>query len=251
MTMPTTAMLIERLSGNGGILPSEMSDSQLVDVITTLKEDLPGDPIGFIELVAPESHRCSCGAIHLALDDSRLDTDTKSSLLRLLATPFGDYVREHFRRTSGYQNIRFGWDGIQQVAPAFTRMVDEFDARTVNASTIPHNHLQAIIDAIGEDMPAIMPFIHEALESGASIAIPPQPGPAGRQHWQEQIHQLMFIFATPLRKYVQEWAGREYNRPIGAVNCCFIPVGAEGEEGASWVRSQLATQIAQQITPDC
>ncbi len=248
--MPKTAMLMKDISEVSD--PVQMTDIQLEAAIKSLREDLQGDPIGFIAKVAPESDSCECGSIQLSVIDPRLDEETRHSLLRVLATPFGDIVRESFRRSHGYPNIRFGWDGMKDSAPQFMSRVEIYRVQSADASSIPGPALAAVIHGISIDMPDIMAVIEEARVMRRSIAIPPSPGPNGQREWEKLVSELMFVFATPLRKYVVEWFLREHGLRIGAVNCCMVPVGEEGEHNSeSWKSHIFAEQVKQQVTPDC
>jgi hypothetical protein len=251
MTMPKTAALMREPSARGGI--ADMTDDELAHAVALLQEDLPGDPIGFISRVGPESHVCGCGAVHLRVEDERLDGDTFTSLMRLLASPFGDIAREHFRRRNGWANIRFGWDGLASRAPRFIEVVDRFDIGNTNAADIPHDHLRSTIDALRNDLAEVMHVIEEAAQSNRSAFVPPHPGDEGRAQWLELTAQLMFVFATPVKKYVVEWYKREYGVAVGAVNCCGVVVEAveADNDDDGWGRRLLATQIGQQLTPDC
>lgn len=248
MTMPMAAAAVKDFPD---VSPAKMTDGQIELALDALRADLPGNPLGFIAEVAPESDICECGAVHLAVDDPRLDEATRSSLLRLLATPFGDIVREHYRRVEGYKTIRFGWSGIAERAPHFVACVDQLGVRNTHPADIDHGDLRVVIDAISADMLGIMPVISQAASTGESIAVPPEPGESGRAAWQALIGELMFVFATPLRKYVEEWCWREFGMRVAAINCCMVPVGDRGDSSASWGRKLMATQIDQQITPDC
>ncbi|MEM7338813.1 MAG: hypothetical protein AAF467_09205 [Actinomycetota bacterium] len=250
MTMPKTAALMKESPSTGDI--ADMTDEKLAHAVALLQDDLPGDPIGFIDRVGPDSTVCDCGAVHLRVNDRRLDAATYTSLMRVLATPFGDIVREHFRRQYGWGNIRFGWDGLDGRAPTFMATVHEFGVASTNAADIPHEHLRGTIRALHHDLADVMAVIEQAAKAGESAFVPPEPGDEGRAHWFELTAQLMFVFATPLRKYVVEWYKREYGVNVGAVNCCGVVVGRTAADGTSgWSRELLATQIGQQLTPDC
>jgi hypothetical protein len=249
MTMPKTAALMKETS-SGDV--ATMTDAQLGEAMQLLQDDLPGDPIGFIALVGPESHVCDCGAVHLQVDDDRLDEQTYASLMRLLATPFGDLVREHFRRRLGWKNIRFGWAGLEGRAPLFIEAVHGLGIKDTRAPDIVHDKLRQAMEALREDLPEVLGCIEQAAQSGRSAFIPPEPGDEGRADWIELTAQLMFVFATPLRKYVVEWHRREHGVNVGAVNCCGIVVGGREAEGDSqWATRLMTTQVGQQLTPDC
>ncbi|MEM8922654.1 MAG: hypothetical protein AAGD35_04060 [Actinomycetota bacterium] len=250
MTMPKTAELMKETSHIGEL--SDMTDAELAKAIGFLREDLPGDPIGFIAAVGPECHVCSCGAVHLRVDDPRLDRATHTSLMRLLATPFGDIVREHVRRHYGWGNVRFGWEGLEARAPRFMAAVERAAIKGSNAADIPHDDLRRTIEALHHDLAEVMATIDGAARAGRSAFVPPEDGEQGRADWLELTAQLMFVFATPLRKYVVEWHRREHGVHVGAVNCCGVVVGhVEPGDGGRWRRQLLSTQIGQQLTPDC
>lgn len=250
MTMPKTAALMQDPPLGDGV--AEMTDEKLARAVELLTEDLPGDPIAFIAEVGPESTVCDCGAVHLRVGDPRLDEATYTSLMRLLATPFGDIAREHFRRHNGWVNVRFGWEGLEVRAPMFMATVNRHGITGTKATEIPHDQLRDTIDALHRDLAAVMPVIDEAARAGQSAFVPPEPGDDGRAAWFELTAQLMFVFATPVRKYVVEWHKREHGVNVGAVNCCGVVVGAvDPEDGAGWSHQLLTTQIGQQLTPDC
>ena len=250
MTMPKTAALMKQSPLSDGV--ADMTDENLEHALALLREDLPGDPIGFIAQFGPEGNVCDCGAVHLRVDDPRLDEATHTSLMRLLATPFGDLVREHFRRQHGWGNLRFGWEGLESRAPAFIAVVDRLGIADSMAADIAHDHLRQTIHALHQDLPDIMPIIDRAARTGQSAFVPPEPGDEGLADWFELTAQLMFVFATPLRKYVVEWYRREYSVNVGAVNCCGVVVGAtDPEDGSRWSRELFDTQVGQQLTPNC
>lgn len=246
MTMPRTAEVAKTL----GRSPLEWTDAEISLALTALGEDLPGDPIGFVLASVPTSRRCDCGALHLAVDAVDLDSQTRSSLHRLLATPFGDIVREHVRREHGIANVRFGWSGVSAVAPTFVRIVDIYDARTVHADTLDDRTLGNIIAAIRKDLPGMMAMLDESLGSLSVNAVSPEMGDEGRQKWKTLIDQVMFAFSTPVRKYLDEYARREFDSAsVGAVNCCIIMSGCMSS--SDWKQRWFDEQIGQQLTPDC
>ncbi|MEM9889938.1 MAG: hypothetical protein AAF962_03670 [Actinomycetota bacterium] len=250
MTMPKTAALMKDPPLGGGV--AELTDEKLAHAVALLQEDLPGDPIGFIAEVGPDSHVCDGGAVHLRFDDPRMDEATHTSLMRLLATPFGDIAREYFRRQHGWVDIRFGWTGLEARAPEFTAVVAEHGIADTDATDIPHDRLRRTIDALQQDLPEITAVIDQAALTGRSAFVPPEPGDEGRAAWFELTAQLMFVFATPLRTYVVEWHQREHGVNIGAVNCCGVVVGSvDPGDDSRWHRQLLTTQIGQQLTPDC
>ena len=113
MTMPRTAEIAKSF----GKSPSGWTDAKIELALRALEKDLPGGPIGYVLGAVPVSRRCDCGSLHLAVDATDLDDQTRSSLHRLLATPFGDIVRERVRREHGIVNVRFGWSGLSAMAP--------------------------------------------------------------------------------------------------------------------------------------
>jgi len=248
MTMPKTAAMMKTLPV--GILPEELNASQLYRAVTALRDDLPGDPIGYIERTAPRSTLCECGAVHLRVDASDLDTDTAASLHRLLATPYGDIVREHMRRQAGFKTIRFGWDGIENKVPSFVQAVIGSDTKNVHANMIGDGELKDIIEAFRQDMPKVMDMIEQSATNISVYSVSPTSEDAGHAEWKALIDQVMFAWSTPVRKYLSEWLAREYGLYGGAVNCCIIMTGLAGDE-TNWRRSWIIEQTNQQLTPDC
>lgn len=246
MTMPRTAAVAKML----GRTPLEWTDAEIDQALTALSEDLPGDPIGYVLTALPRSGRCECGALHLAVDATDLDSVTRSSLHRLLATPFGDIVREHVRRRSDITTVRFGWGGIDVTAPAFVEAVDVHDARHVYASKLSDQALGNIVTAIRQDLPGMMSMFDRSLGELLVNAVGPEPGDEGRRAWKALIDQVMFAFSTPVRKYLDEYAVRQYNGAyVGAVNCCIIM--SARLPSATWQIRWFDEQVGQQLTPDC
>lgn len=246
MTMPKTAKVAKSL----GRSPLEWTDIEIKQALDALRDDLPGNPIGYVEAAVPRSKPCDCGAMHLAVDAPDLDKVTRGSLHRLLATPFGDIIREYIGRQFGIANVRFGWSGLQDLVPTFVRVVDVYDARTVYADMLDDATLSNIIDAIRKDLPGMMAMLDESLCSLSVHAISPQPSTEGRREWSTLIDQVMVAFSTPVRKYLDEYARRSYSGAhVGAVNCCII-MSDVGDRGA-WHRRWFSTQVDQQLTPDC
>lgn len=228
-----------------------MHDTQILQVITALRCDLPGDPIGYIEAVAPHSKQCKCGSVHLSVDDKNLGSSTASSLHRVLATPYGDIVREYMRRREGYENIRFGWQGIQNRAPNFMRTVELTDTQSANAGGIGSSALKEIVQAISQDMPEVFRMIEGAVQTpGKVFAVSAGSSNQERIKWQSLINHLMFVWSTPIRKYLDEWLMREYGLYGGAINCCIVMTDYSSDH-TSWRRRWMSEQTAQQITPDC
>lgn len=248
MTMPKTAAVMKLFPI--GILPEEMSSGQLADAIAALCADLPGDPVGYIERTAPASKLCECGAVHLQTNASDLETSTVISLHRLLATPYGDIVREHMQRQGGFRTIRFGWDGIENKVPSFVQAVIDNDAKNTNASSLGDAALKDIIEAFRQDMPKVMDMIERSAADVAVCAVSPIPGDVGRAEWKVLIDQVMFAWSTPVRKYLSEWLAREHGLYGGAVNCCIVMTGNMGDE-VGWRRRWIIEQTNQQLTPDC
>ena len=248
MTMPKTAAFMKSLPQ--GILPEEMSDTDLTRALNALRSDLPGNPLGYLERTAPKSKICDCGAIHLKVDASDLERITASSLHRLLATPYGDLVREHYRRKDGYQNIRFGWEGIGVRVPLFVTAVDNYDARTSIATDIDDSALRNIISAFRDDMPDVMEMLERSAISRTVHSVSPSPNDEDNQRWKHLIDQVMFAWSTPIRKYLVEWLSREHGLYGGAVNCCIIMTARSSSE-AQWRRRWTDEQTSQQLTPDC
>lgn len=246
--MPKTAAVMKLL--DRGLLPEEMSDQQLAQAIEALREDLPGDPVEYISRIAPLSDRCECGAIHLSIDEPTLTVECLSSLHRLLATPYGDIVRESFRRSNAMKNIRFGWSGIEAHVPEFVRAVDSYDARQMLAAGIDDEQLDSIVEAVGRDMPRVLEMVKRSVAGVSVLSVSPQPGAIGRQAWKRLIDQLMFVWSTPVRKYLAEWLLRQYGLRGGAVNCCIVMTGRYDSEDA-WRRRWMDEQTNQQLTPDC
>lgn len=246
MTMPRTAKVAKSL----GRSPLEWADDEIELALKALGEDLPGDPIGYALGAVPSSQRCDCGALHLAVDAADLDDETRSSLHRLLATPFGDIVREHVRRESGIVNVRFGWSGLSAVVPTFVRVVDVYDARTVPADALDDQTLGNIIAAIRKDLPRMMDMLDKSLDSLSVNAVSPASGDEGRREWKTLIGQVMFAFSTPVRKYLDEYARRQFDgASVGAVNCCIV-MSARMLPG-DWKQHWFDEQVGQQLTPDC
>ena len=246
MTMPKTAAVAQML----GRTPSEWTDPELDQALAALRDDLPGDPIGYVMAAIPRSDRCECGALHLSVDAPDLDDRTRSSLHRLLATPFGDIVRERVRRQAGISTVRFGWNGLCAVVPTFVRVVDIYEVRSVSASKLDNQTLENIIAAIRKDLPGLMAMCNQSLESLTVNAVSPAPGDEGRREWKALIDQVMFAFSTPVRKYVDEYATRRYSGAmIGAVNCCIV-MSAQLPSDA-WKTCWFDEQVHQQLTPDC
>lgn len=246
MTMPRTAEVAKRL----GRTPLEWSDAEIDQALAALSEDLPGNPIGYVLDAVPVSERCECGALHLAVDALDLDAMTRGSLHRLLATPFGDIVREAVRRQTSLATVRFGWSGIDQVAPTFVRVVDSYGARQTHASALDAQTLDAIMAAIRKDLPGMMTMVNQSLGKLSVNAVSPAPGDAGRAQWKALIDQVMFAFSTPVRKYLDEYAARSRDGAyIGAVNCCIV-MSAQLPNDA-WQTRWFDEQVNQQLTPDC
>ena len=246
MTMPKTAAVAKTI----GRIPQEWTQDEIDQALAALEADLPGDPIGYIMQAIPVSKLCECGALHLSVDASDLDDATRRSLHRVLATPFGDIVREHLRRSADIQNVRFGWSGLKDYAPAFVRVVDIYDARQVHANQLDDASLGNIVAAIRKDLPGMMAMLDQSLASLSVTAVSPSPRDEGRQEWSQLIAQVMFAFSTPVRKYLDEYACRNYDGArVGAVNCCIIM--SDVSSGSSWQRHWFGTQVRQQLTPDC
>ncbi len=255
MTMPKTATVVASFGSD--ILPETMSTTQLELAIQALEQDLPGSPIDYIRNVAPLSELCECGALHLAVDALDLTTECASSLHRVLATPYGDIVREQFRREYGYDTIRFGWSGIEARVPLFSKTVQAYDVRTSNASEVSSEALSATIEALRSDMPGVMDMLEQSIVLSKRAEVPllrshavsAASGAAGRAEWQALIAQVMFAWSTPIRKYLDEYLLREHAMVGGAVNCCIISTMRAGE--SSWRQQWFDEQTGQQLTPDC
>lgn len=253
--MPKTAAVVASFGER--VLPEMMTTEQLNQAIQALEQDLPGDPIGYIRQVAPQSEVCECGALHLSVDAPGLSADCASSLHRVLATPYGDIVREQFRRENGYETIRFGWNGIEKVVPSFVETVQTYDVQASHASELSSEALTAIIGALRVDMPGVVDMLHKSVElSGQndaallrSYAVSPTSGADGRAEWQALISRVMFAWSTPVRKYLDEYLLREHGMVGGAVNCCIISTMRAGEP--SWRQQWFNEQTGQQLTPDC
>ncbi|AKM80922.1 MAG: hypothetical protein UW38_C0001G1092 [Candidatus Saccharibacteria bacterium GW2011_GWC2_44_17] len=248
MTMPKTAAVMKLL--DRGLLPEEMSDQQLAQAVEALREDLPGDPVEYISRMIPLSDRCECGAVHLSIDEPMLTAECLRSLHRLLATPYGDIVRESFRRSDAVKNIRFGWSGIEAHVPEFVRAVDSCDARQMSAVEIDDERLGLIVDAVRRDMPRVLEMVERSVAGVSVMSVSPEPGIIGQQVWKQLIDQLMFVWSTPVRKYLAEWLLRQYGLRGGAVNCCIVMTGRYDSEDA-WRRRWMDEQTNQQLTPDC
>ena len=246
MTMPKTATVAQML----GRTPSQWTDLELDQALAALRDDLPGDPIGYVMAAIPRSDRCECGALHLSVDAPDLDDQTRSSLHRLLSTPFGDIVREYVRRQAGISTVRFGWSGLSAVVPTFVRVVDIYEVRSVSASKLDNQSLENIIAAIRKDLPGLMAMCDQSLESLTVNAVSPAPGDEGRCEWKALIDQVMVAFSTPVRKYLEEYAARHYNGAmVGAVNCCIV-MSAQLPSDV-WKTHWFDEQVYQQLTPDC
>jgi hypothetical protein len=249
MTMPKTAAFMKLLPA--GTLPEEMTDAELSEALHALRLDLPGDPLGYIEQVAPTSEQCECGAIHLQADAENLREATAKSLHRLLATPYGDIVREHHRRKNGYQNIRFGWQGIESRVPSFIATIEKHDVRTKFVSEISDEALFDIVEALRTDMPNVMQMIDGSIAVSPAYSVSPAPDDESNQQWKHLIDQVMFAWSTPVRKYLGEWLSREHGVYGGAVNCCIVMTATRGESESQWRRRWMNEQTSQQLTPDC
>lgn len=255
MTMPKTAAVVASLGA--GVLPETMSNEQLSLAIQALEHDLPGDPIAYIRTVAPHSDMCECGALHLSVDATDLSECCASSLHRVLATPYGDIVREQFRRELGYQTIRFGWSGIEARVPTFAAATQDYGVRTVHGSELSSEAMYGLVDAFRQDMPGVMDMLEQSValseQAGGPLlqshSVAPSAEDDGRRHWQELISQVMFAWSTPVRKYLDEYLLREYGMVGGAVNCCIISTMRAGE--SSWPQQWFDEQTGQQLTPDC
>lgn len=246
MTMPKTATLVRSI----GSMSAEMTQAELDAVLLALREDLPGSPIEYIMRAMSVDQRCGCGALHLSLDAADLDTVTRGSLHRLLATPFGDIVREYIRRQSDISTVRFGWSGVQMYAPKFVRVVDIYEARQTYASELTIHELGNIVAAIREDLPGMMAMCDTSLAGLSVTAVGPGEDDFERLEWKALIEQVMFAFSTPLRKYLDEYARRMYDGAyVGAVNCCIVMSGRASE--TAWNRQWFGEQVDQQLTPDC
>lgn len=254
--MPKTATVVASFSP--GVLPLALSGEQLNQAIQALEHDLPGDPIAYIKHVAPRSEQCECGAIHLAVNDSELSEICAHSLHRVLATPYGDIVREYFRRHGGYKTIRFGWEGIEQTVPQFMMAVDQYGVRSTRASQISDQIFHEIIESFRYDMPEVMNMIESSAQLTSetddsdrlrSYAVSAAADDAGRVQWQRLITQLMFAWSTPVRKYLDEYLLRDYAMVGGAVNCCIVSTMRAGN--TSWRQQWFDEQTCQQLTPDC
>lgn len=248
MTMPLTAGYMKTLPVE--ILPGDMSQEQLEEALHLLESDLPGKPIEFITLVAPESHTCECGAIHLKIDDERMSQETRSSLIRLLATPYGDIVREYFRRQHGYKNIRFGWSGVGDYLPNFLKIVDWHDIDQVDARKIKDDALDDVIVALHQDAPGVLMIVNDSVGGSRVCSVKPESTPKGYDSWKSLIQDVMLVFSTPARKYLAEWVRRRHGLHIGAVNCCIIMTDDISDD-LIWRKKWMSEQTSQQLTPDC
>lgn len=255
MTMPKTAAVIKSFGVN--VLPETMTDVQLAQAIQALEQDLPGYPIAYIEQVAPRSEHCECSALHLAVDDPGLSTVTAGSLHRVMATPYGDVIRELFRRQYGYKTIRFGWSGLERQVPLFVKTVLRYDVKASHVSDISDEVLQEIVAALTLDIPGVMSMVEQSValskqrldDSLRSHAVSPASGENGRAQWQMLIGQVMFAWSTPVRKYLDEYLLRSHGMVGGAVNCCIISTMRSGVP--SWRQQWFDEQTGQQLTPDC
>lgn len=246
MTMPRTAEVAKRL----GRTPLEWSDAEINQALKALSDDLPGNPIEYVLGALPRSERCECGALHLATNAPDLEADTRSSLHRLLATPFGDIVREHIRRTSTLTNVRFGWEGLDVALPMFVEVVDRHQARSQYASKLSDRTLNDIVLAIRKDLPGMMKMFDQSLSNLSVNAVSPEPGEEGRLAWKVLIDQVMLAFSTPVRKYLDEYAVRNYDgASVGAVNCCIVMAARMPSD--TWHARHFGEQVNQQLTPDC
>lgn len=230
-------------------MPAEMSDLQLSVAMGTLRQDLPGDPIGYIERMVPVSQRCGCGAVHLLLDDPELDEPTRGSLHRLLATPFGEIPRQWIRRQYGFTNLRFGWDGLEKVAPVFDALVSRTDMRQAPASLLSDAELDEVMVAIRTDLPGMSQMLEVSVATRAVHAVSAQPGESGARAWKALIDEVMVAFSTPMRKFLDEYAMRRHGCRLSAINCCIIMAGEM--DGPVWERHRFTVQTQQQLTPDC
>lgn len=245
--MPRTATVARALVGR---TPIEWSDAEIDQALRALSQDLPGDPIGYVMAAISQSERCECGALHLAVDAPDLDDQTRASLHRLLATPFGDIVREHVARQTDITTVRFGWSGLQAVVPTFVRVVDIYEARTASARELDSQTLENIVAAIRKDLPGMMDMYDRSLGSLTVHAVRPAPGDEGQAIWKALIDQVMFAFSTPVRKYLDEYAARWYaGASVGAVNCCIVMAARLPSD--AWKTRWFDEQVAQQLTPDC
>jgi hypothetical protein len=253
--MPKTAAVVASFGER--TLPETMKMEQLESAIHALSQDLPGDPIAYIERSAPQSDQCECGAIHLSVSDPLLDASTAGSLHRVLATPYGDILREYFKRRHGYATIRFGWSGIDARVPRFVEAVRVHDVQRLKGSGLSNVALHAVIDAVRIDVPRVMEMVDGSIELSRgrndrtlrSYAVSPTPGADGRTEWQELISQVMFVWSTPVRKYLDEYLLREHEMVGGAINCCII--ATMRADGPSWRQQWFDEQTGQQLTPDC
>lgn len=246
MTMPRTAEVAKAL----GRSPREWSDVEIDQALQALDQDLPGSPIDYVFGMLPVSERCECGAVHLAVNALDLDPITRGSLHRLLATPFGDIVREHVRRQTDVTTVRFGWAGIDLTVPTFVRVVDVYDVRTRHASELDDRTLGNIVAAIRKDLPGMMQMLDGSLDTLSVNAVGATPGDTGRREWKALIDQVMFAFSTPVRKHLDEYATRRYDgASVGAVNCCIVMSARLSAD--DWRRRWFDEQVSQQLTPDC
>lgn len=244
--MPKTAAAVKA----HGHLPAEMTMAEINTALQALRDDLPGDPIGYIERSVATSERCECGSMHLQIDSPDLDELTRTSLHRLLATPFGDIVRESVCRQSDLTSVRFGWSGLDTRVPMFIEMVDRCGVRSTVATDISDGVLDAIIDALRLDLPEMMSVLDESLLRMTLHTVRAALGDQGQTEWKALIEQVMFAFSTPVRKYVNEYARRRYNGArVGAINCCGIVSDLSDEQ--AWSRRWFNVQVGQQLTPDC
>jgi hypothetical protein len=228
-----------------------MTDTELSEALHALEMDLPGDPLGYIDQVAPASEQCECGAVHLQINAKNLSETTAKSLHRLLATPYGDIVREHHRRKNGYQNIRFGWQGIETRMPSFVAAVEKHDARINLVSDVSDEALLDIVKALRIDMPDVMKMIDRSIAVSPVYSVSPAPDDEDNQQWKHLIDQVMFAWSTPVRKYLSEWLAREHSVYGGAVNCCIVMTATHNQSESQWRRRWMNEQTGQQLTPDC
>lgn len=246
MTMPKTAEVVRSY----GRLPEEMTSGQLDQALDALRADLPGDPIGYVLRAIPVSEHCECGAVHLSVDDPLLDADTRGSLHRLLATPFGDIMRERVRRDAELKTIRFGWSGLEAYVPAFSSAVDRLGVQLSSGMSLTDDELHQVIVALRDDLPGMMRMLDDSLDALSVNAVSPHAGESGKLEWKALIDQVMFAFSTPVRKYLDEYARRNYGGArVGAVNCCIIM--SDVSDGSTWQRRWFGEQVDQQLTPDC
>lgn len=248
MTMPSAAAAVREMDS---LLPTEMTNEQLAEVIKCFRYDLGDDTIDFIDEAVPRSLHCECGAVHLKVDEPKLSEAVRRNLFRLVASPFGAVMAQLY----GFEKLRFGWEGLESLLPNFVLVADRYQARLSWGADIPDDALAEVIATLKVELPGVIEIAEASAKRSSSrgtfysyVVRPDMVG--GKHEWDMQVQYLMLACATPARKFIDEYLLRTHGVQGGAVNCCIYST-MPATDSVQFERLRWQEQVKQQLTPDC